>query len=68
MASGVTFEGRQEKLISRRCVAPAALDADFVQLPLQLAIEFVVHGGQRVGKLLDAACAKNDRGYCRIRQ
>src|ERR1700685_4619284 len=50
------------------CVAPAELDADFVQARFQCAVEFVVRGGQGVGQLLDAACAKNDRSNGRIRQ
>jgi hypothetical protein len=37
------------------CVAPAELDADFVQPRFQCAVEFVIRGGQGVGQLLDPA-------------
>src|SRR6266436_5268818 len=50
------------------CVAPAEFDADFVKPRFQCAVEFVIRGGQRVGQLLDAACAKNDRSYGRVCQ
>src|SRR5277367_3911097 len=50
------------------CVAPAEFDADFIQPRFQCAVEFVIRGGQGVGQLLDAACAKNDRSNGRIRQ
>src|SRR5258708_26885579 len=50
------------------CVAPAEFDADFVQPRFQCAVEFAIRGGQGVGQLLDAACAKNDRSNGRIRQ
>jgi len=32
----------------------------------QCAVEFAIRGGQGVGQLLDAACAKNDRSNGRI--
>src|SRR5260370_25490448 len=50
------------------CVAPAELDADFVQPRFQCAVEVVIRGGQCVGQLLDAACAKNARSNGRILQ
>jgi hypothetical protein len=57
-----------EAYFLRRCVAPTEFDADFVQLCFHRAVECVIRGRQRVGQLLDAACTKDDRSYCTIRQ
>jgi hypothetical protein len=47
---------------SLTCVACSVLDADFFQLRLHRAIEFVIRSGQCVGQLLDTAGAQDDRG------
>ena len=63
-----TVQAGPDQLHLHPCVAPAELDADFVQPRFQCAVECEIRGGQRVGQLLDSACAKNNRSDARMCQ